>query len=267
MNKLNAHKVAVITGASSGIGRALSFQLALNYKVQYLCGRNIEALEQLKDELRNDGVDARIILLDLAQNSSIEKAAQTINETSEKVDLLVNNAGLSQRSFAFETSTEVEKQLFQINYFGPVLLSKLILQKLRISGASKILVTSSIVGKFGFPLRSTYSAAKHALHGFFESLAFEEKKHGVGVYLMIVGRVKTNISKNALTKNGGKYDKMDKGQGLGMSAEDCAKKMIRAMNRKNIENLIGGKEIIMVYFKKYLPFLFNKLAEKEVNHV
>lgn len=267
MEILKKDKVAVITGASSGIGRALSIQLVKQYKSQFICGRNTESLEKLKVELQSMGAEAIVVPLDLSKSSSVESAAKSILDASEKIDLLVNNAGVSQRSSVLDTSFEVEQNLFQINYFGPVLLSKLLLPSLRSSGNGKFLVTSSIVGKFGFPLRSTYSAAKHALHGYFESLALEEKSHGIKVHLMVVGRAKTSISMNAVGKNGNKYAKMDEGQAQGISTDECASKMIRSMNNNKRESLIGGKELLMVYFKKYLPFLFYKLASKEENHV
>jgi short-subunit dehydrogenase len=180
---------------------------------------------------------------------------------------LVNNAGQSQRSLVKDTSEEVEAMIMQINYFGQVQLTKLLLPALQKAGNSRILITSSIVGKFGYPLRSAYSASKHALHGFFESLRFEEKKNGIFVQFLVIGRVQTNVSVNALTAEGETYGKMDKGQAGGISAQACAKKIEAALQSNRKEVLIGGKELLMVKFKKYLPFLFYKIAEKESNHV
>jgi short-subunit dehydrogenase len=165
---------------------------------------------------------------------------------------------------AKETDGEVEKMLFLINYFAPVLLTKLLLGRLRNSEEGKIVITSSIAGKFGYFLRSTYSATKHALHGYFESLRMEEEANGLKVLFMIVGRAKTNISINAMTQNGKKYGKMDNGQESGLSTEQVSKQIIAAIKKNKRETLIGGKEIYMVYFKKYFSWLFYAIANKKI---
>ena len=260
-------KVGVITGASSGIGQALTVQLSNSYSTLYICGRKLESLQQTKDMCSASKAEIIPILLDLNDKVSIKKAAVEIAEKDSKIHLLVNNAGQSQRSLVKDTSEEVEAMIMQINYFGQVQLTKLLLPALQKAGNSRILITSSIVGKFGYPLRSTYSASKHALHGFFESLRFEEKKNGIFVQFLVIGRVQTNVSVNALTAEGETYGKMDKGQAGGISAEACAKKIEAALQSNRKEVLIGGKELLMVKFKKYLPFLFYKIAEKESNHV
>jgi dehydrogenase/reductase SDR family protein 7B len=125
-----------------------------------------------------------------------------------------------------------------------------------------IAATSSISGKFGFPLRSAYAASKHAICGFFESLRAEVYNDNIKILIAFPGRVKTDISKHALTKDGTPHNKMDDGQNFGISAEKCAKKYIRAIQKDKKEVLIGGKELLMVYIKKYFPKLFYKLAHK-----
>lgn len=260
-------KIAVITGASSGIGKALSIELSKEYDELFLCGRNSRGLETTKSLCAKDQAKINLIPLDLNDRGSIVKAVAEIQKETDEISLLVNNAGQSQRSLIENTSEQVEEQLMQTNYFGPVLFSKLLLPALRKHGRSKIAVTSSIVGKFGYPLRSSYSAAKHALHGFFESLRFEEKKNGVSVLMLVIGRVQTQVSVNALTADGEQYGKMDAGQSGGITTEDCANQIISALKSQKKEVLIGGKEILMVKFKKYLPFLFYRIAEKESNHV
>ena len=259
-------KIAVITGASSGIGRSISLQLAKEFKL-YLCGRNIKELKRTVDLINGPNEDCSVIQMDLSDKESIQQAAKDILNRENQIDLLVNNAGLSQRSLANQTDETVESRLFQVNYFGPVLLTKLLLPALRNAGSSKIAVTSSIVGKFGYPLRATYSAAKHALHGFFESLGLEEKKYGISIQLWVIGRAQTQVSMNALTSDGAVYGKMDNGQAQGISPDDCARRLVKALKTNKREVKIGGKEIWMVNFKKYLPFLFYYIAQKEANHV
>ena len=260
-------KVGVITGASSGIGQALTVQLANSYSILYICGRKLDSLEITVKLCSGKSAKIVPVVMDLNNKESIKKAAAEITNKEEKIHLLVNNAGQSQRSLVKDTSEEVEARIMQINYFGQVQLTKLLLTALQKAQGSRILITSSIVGKFGYPLRSTYSASKHALHGFFESLRFEEKKNSIFVQFLVIGRVQTQVSVNALTAGGETYGKMDNGQAGGISAEVCAKKIEAALQSNRKEVLIGGKELLMVKFKKYLPFLFYKIAEKESNHV
>ena len=125
-----------------------------------------------------------------------------------------------------------------------------------------IVVVSSVTGQFGFPLRSAYSAAKHAIHGFYEALWAELHDQGIDVTIICPGRIRTNISYHALTKNGESHGVMDHGINEGLSAEQCAKRIVKAVKRKKIVANIGRKELLMVYFKRYLPWLFYKLVSK-----
>jgi short-subunit dehydrogenase len=130
------------------------------------------------------------------------------------------------------------------------------------NGGGHIAVTSSIVGKFGFPLRSAYSASKHALYGFYESLRLETYQKNISVSIICPGRIRTNISFHALDKSGKEHGKLDKGQQKGMLADLCAKKVIRGIEKKKKEILVGGNEILMVHLKRFLPFLFYRIAKK-----
>ena len=179
---------AVITGASSGIGRAVSILLAKKYNLLFICGRSEKELENTKREVEKAGGKGIEVVLDLNDKTSIAKAAEKVLSEKHSIQLLFNNAGVSQRSLAKDTSEEVTQQLMQVNFFGPVQLTKLLLSNIR-EAKGRIAVTSSIVGRFGFAYRSTYSAAKHALHGYFESLGIEEAKNVIFVQLFIIGRV------------------------------------------------------------------------------
>jgi short-subunit dehydrogenase len=131
-----------------------------------------------------------------------------------------------------------------------------------INGGGHIAVTSSIVGKFGFPYRSSYSASKHALHGFFESLRAENVKNNIRVSIIIPGRIKTNISVNAINKDGKTHSKMDEGQDNGMSAEKSAEIIVRRLKSEKKEILVGGKEVVMVHIRRFLPWLYYRLSSR-----
>ena len=121
---------------------------------------------------------------------------------------------------------------------------------------------SSVTGLFGFPMRSAYAAAKHALHGFFETLRLEHFRDNIRVTMVCPGMVKTNISLHALTSSGREHGLMDKGQEQGVTAEYCAAKIVKAVNRNRKEVIIGKKDVIMPWLKRYFPWLFYKIAQK-----
>ena len=149
-----------------------------------------------------------------------------------------------------------------VNFFAPVKITKRLLPKMIENGGGTIAVTSSISGKFGFPLRSAYASSKFAVYGFFETVHAEYYNDNIRVVMVCPGRIKTNISYNALEADGTKHAKMDSGQQGGMSAEKAAIKIVRAINNRKPEVLVGGKELIMVYIKRFCPGLARKLVRK-----
>ena len=144
----------------------------------------------------------------------------------------------------------------EINYFGNIAITKAVLPYMMEQKSGHIVVVSSVVGKFGFPLRSTYSASKHALHGYYETLRAEQASNRIKVTIVIPGRVKTNISYNAILKDGSRHNQLDDGQAQGISAESCSKQIIKAIKKNKKEVFIGGKEIYLVWVRKFLPVLF-----------
>ena len=259
--KIN-NKIIWITGASSGIGRALAIEMSYFDTKLILSSRNIEALNKVKEICEKNGSKCFVQKLDLSNPEDISIATENVFQNFDKIDILVNNGGISQRAFSYETDIEIDRKIMEINYFGSVALTKAVLPKMIKQKSGHILAISSIVGAFGFPLRSAYSASKHALHGFFETLYFELKQFNINVSIVLPGRVKTNVSKNSLTKDGSKYGKMDEGQEKGISAEKCAKKIIKGIERNKKEMLIGKKELLMVLLKRKLPFIFKLIVNK-----
>jgi short-subunit dehydrogenase len=151
----------------------------------------------------------------------------------------------------------------EINYFSAVNLSKAALPVMLKYGSGKIVVVSSIAGKFGFFLRSSYSAAKHALHGYFESLRLENEKKGISILMVCPGKIKTNVSLNAAGAAGDSHNKMDPSHENAMSAEECAKQIIAGIMNDKEEIFIGGKELLIVKIKRFFPKLFGKLIRKQ----
>ncbi len=255
-------KTIWITGATSGIGKALAIELSNNRVHLILSGRNLEALKKTSEICVKNGSTVLQAPFDLGDINSVEKAAGKVLEKTSKIDCLYHFGGISQRSFVTETPLEVDRKIFEVNFFGTVALTKAVLPVMIKNGGGHIAVTSSIVGKFGFPYRSAYSASKHALHGYFESLRAENIKNNISVSIIIPGRIQTNISVNALNKNGLEHGKMDEGQQKGKSADETAKIIFRKLKRKKKEILVGGNETIMVHIRRFFPWLYYYLSSK-----
>lgn len=183
-----------------------------------------------------------------------------------RVDILFCNAGVSQRTRVEDTSAEMIRTIMEVNFFAPAEMSRLILPKMVESGGGHIAVTSSIAGYFGFPLRCAYSSAKHAVYGFFETLRAENAGRGIKVTVVCPGRVRTNISFNALDKGGKKYARMDPGQEGGLTADKAARRIVRAIDRGRREVLVGRFELLMVWIKRFFPGLC-AAAARRVNPV
>jgi dehydrogenase/reductase SDR family member 7B len=251
-----------ITGASSGIGRAVAIQISMAKTRLILSGRNETALHEVASVCRKNGSDAMIVPFDLGDTESVTEAARNVLSKRIGVDCLYHFGGISQRSFVSETPLGIDRKIFEVNFFGTVALTKALLPRMIENGGGHIAVTSSIVGKFGFPCRSAYSASKHALHGFFESLRAENKQNNIRVSIVIPGRIKTNISINALNRNGESHGRMDEGQDKAMSAEQAAKLICRKLEKERKEILVGGNDLLMVYIRRFLPPVYYYLSSR-----
>jgi dehydrogenase/reductase SDR family member 7B len=253
-------KTVWITGASSGIGEHLAAAFAREGARVIISSHEQEELERVKAKLRPVSDDVHVVVFNLGDPEAVESAANHVLKTFGGVDVLMNNGGISQRALASETPVAIDRRIMEIDYFAGVILAKAVLPGMIERGEGYFGVTSTITGKFGFPMRSAYSAAKHALFGFYESLLAENHKHGIRVTMFSPGRVRTNISINSVDSEGKARGVMDPGQANGISPEACARKMVRSMKRGRRDVLIGGFELIMVYIYKYARWLYYRKA-------
>lgn len=255
-------KIVWIIGASSGIGEELAKQLAAQGATIVLSGRNFAQLELVRQSL--DRPETHVCrVLELERHETFAAVTREIWTTMGRIDFLFNNGGISQRATAFDTDEAVLRKIMEVNFFGNVLLTQHLLPYFRQQGSGHIVVTSSIAGKFGFYLRSGYSASKHALQGYYESVLLEEAVHNISVTLVVPGKINTPISTRALNASGDNHGKMDHNQATGMPVETCVKKLLEAVAKKKKEILIGNKEIIAVYIKRFFPGLFWKIIRKQ----
>lgn len=249
-----------ITGASSGLGEAMVYEFDKLGCNILLSSRNTKELERVKGACKGSGTK-QILPLDLELVDQMEeKVAEALRISSNGIDLLINNGGISQRALAIESDMSVSRKIFEINFFGTIALTKAILPHFIQQKRGQIAVISSIVGKFGSAYRTSYSAAKHALHGYFESLKFEVKQHNIDITIICPGFIATSVSKNALTGDGSKQGTMDERTAAGMSVDEFGKKAVKAISKRKGEVYIGKFEIIAVYLKRYIPWLFFKVV-------
>ncbi len=234
-----AEKVIWITGASSGIGKALALALAERGARLILTARRVESLDDVSRQTGLGADRVRTLPADLSETNEIAGLVTRAVALFGHVDILINNAGVSQRATAAETDDRIMRQILEIDFFAPAILSRHLLPFLHERPESGIVVISSIAGKFGTQLRSAYSAAKHALHGYFESLRLEEWQKNVHVLLVVAGYVRTNISLNAFGADGTAHQVMDPGLAAGISPEKAAEAIIRAMEKDRMETTVG----------------------------
>ncbi len=262
MQTLN-NKVFWITGASSGIGKSLAELVIDRGGTVVLSGRNEKALSQLAEKYSDAKERVFVLPFDLATlDNDASALVEKVVRRFGRIDYLVNNGGISQRSLAAETPVTVDRKVFEINFFGNITLAKAVLPVMIKQGGGNISATSSVVGKFGFPLRSAYAASKHALHGFYESLRAENYEYNIKVSMIIPGRINTNVSVNAVTKDGKAHGQMDPGQAKGMPADIAARKILRGILAGRKEILVGKFDLLMIYIRRFLPPLFYFLARK-----
>ena len=252
-----------ITGASSGIGEACAFCYAAQGARLVLTSSSAERLETVAAKCRELGAsEVAVLPYDMSVTEGIEALVEKAWTVFKGIDIVMLNAGISQRTNVEDTSMEMVRKIMEINYFAPVAIAKELLPRMVSAGGGKIAVTTSIAGRFGFPLRCGYSSSKFALYGFFETLQAEYYNAGIKVTIVCPGRVNTNISRYALDKGGKPHGVMDPGQAGGMSAEKAAQIITRAISKGKREVLVGRKELLMVYIKRFFPGLCATLARK-----
>lgn len=260
--KIFKGKVAWITGASSGIGEALVREFAARGAAVIASSNDLPGLEKLKESLAGVSSEVYCVPFDLAENGSFSELADTLVKEKGRIDYLLNIGGISQRSRIDETPLWLDRKIFEINYFGTIALTKAVLPHMVKQKSGHILATSSISGRFGFPLRSAYSASKQALHGFFETLYLENRNNNIRVSVIIPGRVRTAISVHALEADGKEHGRLDDGQAKGLLPAEAARIIIRGMLRNKREILVGKGEMMMLHIRRYLPWLFFRIADK-----
>lgn len=250
-------KVIWITGASSGIGEALVRACAAAGARVVLSSRQEPELQRVRDECVAAGApadDLLVLPLDVLDYAAMPGAVQALLGRFGRIDMLVNNAGTSQRSWCLETDMAVYRTMFELNVLGQIALTKAVLPVMVEQGSGHLLVTASVAGKVGVPLRTGYCAAKHAVMGFFDSLRTEVAHLGIRVTTITPGFIRTNIGANALTGTGEPTGKPDVDIEAGMDVTQCAEVILRGIADGLDEIPVGvGQEMSLLELKRQDP--------------
>ncbi len=255
------NKVIWITGASSGIGEHLAYAFAELGARLILSSRNQGELKRVRQNCRQNE-DILVLPLDITDFAVIPAAVARVVDTFGYINILINNAGISQRALAQDTNFEVDKKIMDVNYLGPVALTKAVLPVMLKQQFGHLVVISSLLGKISIPYRSAYCASKHALHGFFDSLRAEISQENIKVTLLCPGYVETNLPIHALNGDGSPNQARRDSNRRGLDPAAFAQKALAAIAAEKREVYIGRKEIAGVYIQRFFPRLFTRIARK-----
>jgi short-subunit dehydrogenase len=254
------NKTVLITGGSSGIGESFAKNLSLLGAHVIISARREDELLRVQSQLAFPA-NSNVCVMDMTNEDQIDLVCNQIL-SQHKIDIVILNAGISQRSIVLKTSFKVEERIMQTNFFGLTRVAKHLLPQMIERGKGHFVVMSSVTGKIGVPGRSSYAASKHALHGYFDSLRAEVSDLGLFVSIICPGYVFTSISENALMADGSPQNKIDKNSKTGMQVDDFVKKALKGIAKKKQEMLIGGKETLGVTIKRFFPGLLNNIVKK-----
>ena len=258
-------KVVWITGASSGIGEALAAAFAKAGAKLVLSARRRDELDRVAAKCGN--AEVFVLPLDLTKTDELDALTAQALAKFGHIDVMVHNGGISQRSWVKDTELAVHRRLMEVNYFGAVALTHALLPSMLERKSGQFVVISSVMGKIGTPMRSSYAASKHALHGFFDCLRAEVTDAGLFVTLICPGFVATDVAKNALSADGKPTGHADEQVANGASAEATAKQILSAVASKKSEVYVGktiGLERLALNLNQYLPSIFEKVIKNQV---
>jgi len=262
------NRVVWITGASSGIGEALALRLSRDNARLVLSARRESELERVKQRCVNEegAADSNLMVLplDVTELDALPGKVSAVLEQFGQIDMLINNAGLSQRSLCKDTELSVYQKLLDVDVMGQIALTKAVLPHMLERRSGHLAVTASVAGKVGVPMRTGYCAAKHAVMGFFDALRAEVEDDGIQVSTITPGFIRTDISRNALSADGSAFGQEDDDIAGGMDVNECAEIVIQGLENGKREIPVGkGKEMAALWVKRVAPEFMFKLAKKQ----
>ena len=253
-------KVVIVTGASSGIGEALVNELAKRKAKIVAAARSIDKLNAMAKNFNKNGVEFLPVETDVTNPIDCENLINRTIQRFGRIDVLINNAGISMRALFTETDLSVLHRLMDVNFWGTVNCTKYALPHLLDTKGSLVGVIS-IAGHVGLPARTGYAASKFAVRGFLDTLRIEYLKRGLHVLVAAPGFTASNIRKTALTANGSQQGETPRNEEKMMSAERCAEIIVKGIIKKKrsiVMTFVEGK--LTVFLGKWWPWLLDRLC-------
>ncbi len=260
-----SNKVVWITGASSGIGEALTYAFAKSNAKVIISARREDELQRVKNNVNNENIF--VLPLDVTKPETFDLKVAEAGKAFGSIDILLHNSGISHRSWVNDTEMEVHRRVMEVNYFGCIGLTKAILPYFIEKNKGHFAVISSVSGKLSIPMRSAYCASKHAIQGYFDGLRAEVWRNNIKVTVVCPGFVRTNISFNALKANGEINNVMDNTIGNGYPVEKVAEQILKVIHAGKFEAYVGkkmGKEQISLFVNRFFPNLFKLIVRKHI---
>jgi dehydrogenase/reductase SDR family protein 7B len=249
-------KTIWVTGASSGIGEALTYALAKQGAKIIVSARRADELKRVQAQAASANI--YVLPLDLEATPTFEAAVAEAIKAFGHIDIMIHNGGISHRGLAKDTLPQVQRRVMEIDYFSYMELTRLLISHFHERKTGHFVAMSSVMGKIGTPMRSAYAAAKHAMHGYFDCLRAEVWKDNIQVTVITPGYIRTNVSLNAVTASGEKLNKLGKNIGEGYPAEKAAQQILRAIKKGSNEKYIGkhfSKEWMAIHLMRLFPSL------------
>ncbi len=253
------HKVVLITGASSGIGRALAFAFGHEGASIVICARQPEALNTVSQELQQAGIDNLALTADVSVEADVKALIDQAVAHYGRLDILVNNAGITMRSLVVDADPAVFRKVMDINFMGTVYATRYALPHI-LKTKGSVVGISSIAGYRGLPVRAGYSASKFAMNGFLEALRTEMRHTGVHVLTACPGFTTSNIRVAALDASGQVAGETVRDESSMMSAEECAQHILKAVKKRKRELILTSQGKLTVFLNKWLPALTDRLV-------
>lgn len=252
-------KVVIITGGTSGIGKAMAFEFGSKGSKLLITGRNAEELNRTVDELRSEKIVVAGFRADVSNEDDNKRMAEEAIRLYGTIDVLINNAGISMRALFEEVDLDVVRKVMDINFYGVLFATKYCLPEIKKNKGS-IVGISSIAGFRGLPGRTGYSASKFALNGFLEVLRTELLKTGVHVLTACPGFTASNIRKRSLTKDGTSQGESPRKEEKMMTAEECAHYIYNATVNRKRTLVLTTQGKLAVFLNKWLPSIADKMV-------
>ncbi|MEL6347129.1 MAG: SDR family oxidoreductase [Myxococcota bacterium] len=257
-------KVVWITGASSGIGASLARAFAAEGATLILSARREARLVALREQLGRTADDAMVLPLDVAATDTLPAAVEQALSLRGRIDVLINNAGISQRSLVEDNTLDAARKLMEVNFFGLIGLTGEVLPHMIERRAGHVVMMGSVASYISTPKRSIYSASKHAVRAYADSLRAEVADRNVLVTLICPGYIRTEISQAALTGDGSRQGRDDENILNGLDPDAAARRMVDAIHGQRNEFLIGGRETWAVYLKRFFPGVVARFLPRAV---